>query len=153
VSVNKVKLISEINDAFKDVVLGNGIGLSEADAIDSYADLKLRTECRQNDEKHNWNLITADNLNKYNCSLSFFDAEGMQFHLPAFMIADINEEYKFGMSFALTNLSDYSKSQFGLLSQKQRGAIRLFLEYILEHPSYEFERPEIKSAIESYWSK
>jgi hypothetical protein len=151
--IDKAKLILEINEAFKDVELDNGIGLSEADAIDSYSDLGSRTECKKNDEKHNWNAISSDALNIYYCSLSYFDKKGMRFHLPAFMIADINGEYKFGMSFVLTHLSDHSRSQFELLSKKQREAVKLFLEYILEDPNYEFERPEIKAAIEGYWSK
>lgn len=98
----KIKIIAEIKEAFKDVDLDDGIGLSEADALDSYADGKLRRECRQNDEKNDWRVISSADLNKYNSSLSYFDAKGMQFHLPAFLIADINGQYMYGMSFVLT---------------------------------------------------
>ena len=147
------KLISEISEAFKGVELENGIGLSEADAIDSYSDMEFRAQCRQNDEKFNWNAIPSSALNKYNCGLYFFDAKGMRFHLPAFMIANINGEYIFDMVFILTHLSDYSKSQFELLSKKQREAITLFLQQLLEEPNYDFEKPQITRAIEDYWTK
>lgn len=152
-AVNKVELISKINEAFKDEVLGDGIGLSEANAMDDYKDKAFIEECKRNDERLNWEAISAESLNKYYCSLSYFDAKGMRFHLPAFMNAEIKGEYRWGMAFALTHLSDYTKSQFELLNAKQKEAIKLFLEYLLENPDYEFEKDSIISAIENYWSE
>lgn len=145
-------LISEITKAFKDVILDSGIGLTEATAIDDYRDKEFINECKKKDEKLSWNSIPSSALNENYTALSFFDDKGMRFHLPAFMICEIKEEYNFGMSFVLTHLSDYSRSQFKLLSKTQRAAVKLFLEYLLEHPGYEFENPEIKAAIENYWS-
>lgn len=150
--IDKQFLISEITEAFKDVTLDGGIGLNEANAIDDYKDAQFREECRKIDEKQHWNAIPSSVLNQFNSSLSFFDPKGMKFHLPAFMISEIKAEYNFGMSFALTNLSEYSRSQFVLLSGKQREVVKLFLEFLLEHPDYEFEKPAIKAAIERYWS-
>ena len=149
---DKLFLITEISAAFKAVELDGGIGLSEANAIDEYKDEQFRKQCKLNDEKHQWNAIPFSLLNKYNCSLSYFDAKGMRFHLPAFMIADIKGEYEFGMAFTLTHLSDYSKSQFALLSQKQKEVVKLFLEYLLLQPDYEFEKTSIQNAIANYWS-
>jgi len=76
----------------------------------------------------------------------------MKFHLPAFMISEINDEYHFGMSFVLTHLSEYTITQFSLLSKKQRAVVKLFLEYLIEKPDYTFEKSDIKMAIENYWS-
>ena len=149
--VNKAFLIFEIEEAFKDVLLENGIGLSEADAIDSYADLKFRNNCKKNDEKLNWQTISLPALNNYYNNLSFFDAKGMRFHLPTFIIADIQSKYNFGLAFLLANLSDHYKLQFELLSGRQRNTIKLYLEYLPENPNYEFKKPEIKRAIENYW--
>ena len=149
---NQIHLISQITSAFKDVKLEEGIGLSEADAIDSYKDEQFRDQCRSNDEKDHWDAIPSSALNENYTSLSFFDNKGMRFHLPAFMIAEIKGEYRFGMSFALTHLSDHTRSQFILLSKTQREVVRTFLEYLSEQPDYDFEKPMIKAAIESYWS-
>ena len=148
----KNEIIAAISEAFKNVTLEDGIGLSEANAIDEYRDLQFREACRKNDEQFSWNTISSDLLNHYYCSLHFFDAKGMRFHLPAYLIADLNDEYRFGMVFTLAHLSDYTKSQFELLTGDQRNAVKLFLEFLLEHPDYDFEKPEIKSAIENYWS-
>lgn len=150
---NKIHLISLITSAFKDVKLENGIGLSEANAIDDYKDKPFRDQCRSNDEKDRWDAIPSSVLNKNYTSLSFFDDKGMRFHLPAFMIAELKGEYRFGMSFALTHLSEHTRSQFKLLSKTQREVVRSFLEYLLEQPDYEFEKPTIKAAIENYWSQ
>jgi len=49
---DKLFLISEINEAFKDVELDGGIGLSEANAIDDYKDEVFRSACKSKDEKH-----------------------------------------------------------------------------------------------------
>jgi hypothetical protein len=150
---DKNALRTVIKEAFNGVVLEGVIGIREANAIDDYKDELFREECKKNDEKENWDMITSSEMNKYNSALSFFDAKGMRFHLPAFMLAEIEGEYKWGMSFVLTNLSDYSKSQFALLNKKQREAVRLFLEYLLQDPNYEFEKKDIESAIKRYWSK
>jgi len=149
---NQIHLISQITSAFKDVKLEEGIGLSEADAIDSYKDEQFRDQCRSNDEKDHWDAIPSSALNENYTSLSFFDNKSMRFHLPAFMIAEIKGEYRFGMSFALTHLSDHTRSQFILLSKTQREVVRSFIEYLSEQPDYDFEKPMIKAAIENYWS-
>ena len=67
------------------------------------------------------------------------------------MIAEIKGEYRFGMSFPLTHLSDHTISQFEHLTKTQRKAVKLFLGYLLTDPNYEFEMPEIKRAIENSW--
>ncbi len=149
---NQTFLILQINSAFKGVELDGGIGLSEATAIDDYKDQQFRDECKINDEKFHWDQISSSLLNEHYTSLSFFDAKGMRFHLPAFMIAEIKGEYRFGMSFSLTHLSDYTRSQFKLLNEKQREVVKLFLEYLLMDSNYEFEKPTIERAIENYWS-
>jgi hypothetical protein len=144
-------LITTITDAFQGVELEDGIGLREADAIDSYADARVRIECRQQDEQHDWSAIPPEALNTYNSSLSFFDAKGFRFHLPAFMIAEIKGEYRFGMAFVFTHLTEYAQSRFAILSREQRAVVRMFLEYLLTHPDYVYEQDKIKLALESYW--
>ncbi|MBL9024989.1 MAG: hypothetical protein JNL21_22525 [Myxococcales bacterium] len=93
----------------------------------------------------------ADQLNKCNSSLSFFDDEGMRFHLPAYLVADLDGDYKFGLAYALTQTPILSE-QFRLLSKEQRAAVRRYLEFISFEPDYEFEREHIEHALENYWS-
>lgn len=112
-----------------------------------------RAKYCERDEKEDWRRIPAETLNCCNSSLSFFDAEGMRFHLLAFPTAELRGEYDYDVSVNLTNLSDYSISQLVLLTPEQRRAIRLFLLHISEDPNYEFERHQILSALETYWGE
>lgn len=142
-----------IEAAFLGVTLGRGIGLQEAQGLDDYEDAGTRASYRDNDEKDDWHRITPEALNRCNSSLSFFDAEGMRFHLPAYLLADLRGEYGFGMAFCLTHLSDHTLNQFVLLSSKQRAAIRAFLLHIGDDPDYEFDRPHIVRALNECWTE
>jgi hypothetical protein len=57
--------------------------VSQAQAIDDYEDEATCGRHLQDDEKEDWSRIPIEGLNRCNSSLSFFDAEGMRFHLPA----------------------------------------------------------------------
>ncbi len=140
-----------IEAAFAGVTLGSGVGLPEAQGLDDYADAETRAACRAKDEKEDWHRIPAEALQRCNSSLSFFDAEGMRFHLPAYLLADLRGDYGFGMAFCLTQTSDCGR-YFRLLSPAQRRAVRAFLLHILDDPDYEFDRPHILQALDGYWA-
>lgn len=141
-----------IEAAFAGVTLGGGVGLQEAQGLDDYADAETCVTYRAKDEKDDWHRIPADALNHCNSSLSFFDAEGMRFHLPAYLLADLRGDYSFGMAFCLTHLSDYCLTQFALLSPEQRAAVRAFLLHIADDPDEQFHRDEILRALTDYWT-
>lgn len=140
-----------IEAAFVGVTLGGGVGLQEAQGLDDYADAATCAAYRANDEKDDWHRIPAEALNRCNSSLSFFDAEGMRFHLPAYLLADLRGDYRCGMAFCLTQSHDYD-CYFSLLSEGQRQAIRAFLLHILDDRDYEFEWPHILRALDEYWT-
>jgi hypothetical protein len=145
------ELCNMIREAFAGVKLGDGIGLQEAQGIDDYEDAATRARYRADDEKDDWSRISADALNHCNTSLSFFDAEGMRFHLPAYLIADLRGDYEFGMAFVLTLQCDWGTTQFDLLTADQRRAVRAFLLHIAESGDYRMERPDILRALNDYW--
>lgn len=132
--------------------MGNGIGLRQGDAIDEYADEATYNARREEDEKFNWAAITAENLNKYYAALSYFDAEGMRFHIPAFIIADIEGKLGVDPVFHLTQLEDYSRGKLTLLSQTQRAAIREYLLLIKDDPNYRVDLPHIEMSLRDYWT-
>jgi len=149
---NAQEIAALIKDAFSNVTLGGGIGLREAQGLDDYEDTETCASYRANDEKDDWSRIPIDELNSCYSSLSFFDAEGMRFHLPAFLIAELNGGYLQDMSFQLAYLNDYSIGQYALLSPAQRKAVRAYLLFILEDESYTFSRPHIVRALNEYWT-
>lgn len=142
-----------IEEAFTGVTLGKGGGLRQAQGLDDYADADTCGRYRAEDEKEDWRRIPIEALNACNSSLSFFDAEGMRFHLPAFLVADLRGDYGFGMAFCLTHLSDYNLAQFSLLSPMQRAAVRSYLLFIVDDQDYAFDREHIQRALDVYWTE
>lgn len=141
-----------IHQAFKGVILGDGIGLWEGQAIDDYAGEDTEKAYRERDEKKDWSAISVDDLNRCNSSLSFFDAEGMRFHLPAYLIATLNGTLWEDPIFHLTHFDVISESRYSLLSDAQRLAVRAFLLLLKDDDSSEFERPFIEMALDEFWT-
>lgn len=140
-----------IRHAFRDVSLGNGIGLRQGRGLDNYADTKTLAAYRAEDEKLDWSAIPIKDLNRYNDALSFLDAEGMRFHLPAFLIASLERNGP-DVVFYLTFPAD---GKFELLNAEQRQAVREFLIHrlhTLSEPQLGFEGPRIESALNEYWN-
>jgi hypothetical protein len=142
------QLKMKIRVAFANVRLGSGVGLREAQALDGYADEATCAACREKDEKNDWQAISTKDLNECYSSLSFFDAEGMRFHLPAYLTADLDGTYQFGMAFCLTQCSG---EQFALLNSSQGTVVREFLIFIEKEPDYQWDQEHIRRAIEEYW--
>lgn len=141
-----------IEAAFAGVTLGGGVGLQEAQGLDDFSDSETCAAYRASDEKDDWKRICSEALRRCNTSLSFFDAEGMKFHLPAYLVADLRGDYGFGMAFCLTQTGDHDR-YFRLLSKAQRGAVRAFLLHILDDRNYQFDRPHILRALHEYWTE
>ena len=147
------ELCLAIEKAFSNVRLGKGVGLIEAQGRDDYADAKTCAAYRAKDEKEDWRRISAEALNQCYSSLSFFDAEGMRFHLPAYLIAYLQDSFKGEIMFTLTHLSDYSTNQFSSLSDVQRAAVRAFLAFHLGDPNFKIHHADIERALNEYWCK
>ena len=147
------RLYTEITTAFAEVALGDGVGLWEAQAIDDYAEPTVRRSARERDEKHDWSVIPAKDLDECYSSPSFFDPEGMRFHLPALMLADLSGSSQIDVTFFLTRLDDWSLEKFQLLNDAQRNAVRRFLEFQLRYSDGDFDHPSIEQALQTFWNK
>ena len=145
-------LIAATLEAFSGVTLGSGIGLLEANGLDDYANEQKLAAYREKDEKSNWSAIPSASLNRYSSTISFFDAEGMRFHLPAFLIASMKGEYTFDLVYNLTQ-STLLEDQCTLLTQPQRKVVREYLQFAQEEEDHEFDREHIQRALENYWAK
>lgn len=149
---NTEDLIAVIEDAFKDVVLDDGIGLLEADGIDDRKSNDELAALRAQDEKNDWKSMSDDYIGKGWCSIHFYDPKGMRFYLPAYMIADIKGNYKNDLYFALIELDQLSKKhQFSLFNAKQRNAVKLYLEYYIANDSCGYKHDEVRNSITSFW--
>jgi hypothetical protein len=149
---NAQEIAALIKKAFSGVTLGDGIGLREAQGLDDHEDAEACATYRASDEKDDWSRISIDELNACYSSLSFFDAQGMRFHVPAFLIADLNGGYLQDLSFQLAFLNDYSIAQYALLSPAQRKAVRIYLQFILDDERHAISHPHIVRALYEYWT-
>ncbi len=145
-----------VRDAFAGVTLGTGVGLWQGQALDDYGNDATVAKYRSRDEKMDWTAIPVEDLNRCESSLSFFDAEGMRFHLPAFLIAGLQDmlgTHGLGLEsviFHLTYLNDYGRSQFALLNDAQKSAVR---EFLLLFKDDSFDDPSIQRALAEFWTK
>lgn len=143
-----------VRAAFAGVTLGRGIGLWEAQGIDEYANHRKVEAYRSRDEKDDWSSISAADLDYCNSSPCFFDAEGMRFHLPAYILADLEGKTKTAnVLFHLTYQRGECAGRYELLSLEQRAAVREFLLLRLADPLRKFEHRSIERALQGFWQE
>ncbi len=124
--MSKQRLLDSIAAAFANVPLGEGVGLFEGRALDDYDDPK---PARERDEKLNWPAISDADLEGCKSSLSFFDAAGFRFHLPAYMCLDLRSRFPDGGDL-LFHLATHPNEYFELLDEPQRNVARDYLEFL-----------------------
>lgn len=146
-------LREKIKTAFAHVTLGDGIGLKEGRGLDDYEDPHVLAQLHAQDERTGWRRFTSEYLLSYQSSISFTDAEGMRFHLPAWMLAELRDEGIAGLIWSLCRVAPHNEHQFSLLSPAQRSVVRDFLEFMRDDPDYSHERAEIDTAIQHIWSQ
>jgi hypothetical protein len=148
----KQHVLSLVRAAFAGVTLGEGVGLRQGQGLDDYADAHTLALDRAQDEKRDWLAIPTADLDHCSSSLSFFDAEGMRFHLPAYLVADLEDKLQAAdILFHLVYLANGAEERFDKLSVAQRFAVREFLLLRLSDPEREFVHPLIETALREYW--
>ena len=135
-----LELIERIRAAFAEVVLGDGIGLHQAEAMDDYATEFTLLKLRPSDEALDWSRLNLDDLNKCSSALAFFDAKGMRFHLPAYLAAELNKTLTVDLMFHLIYDNDYARDRFSFFTAEQRSVVAEYLEYCLTDAD-DFIRP------------
>jgi hypothetical protein len=158
------ELILQIESAFRGVTLENGIGLWEAHGHDNYMGTKECESLRAKDEKENWKNIPVLDLYRCSSGLSFFDAKGMRFHLPQFLLFDLDvfddeterlhaqedlqsslyfpPDVVFTLSYNLEE--EYARIRFSLLNKEQMQCIIDFFEY---------KKQEVKETYDRYFEE
>lgn len=148
---DRTRLRKRIRDAFEGVTLGDGVGLFQAQGIDDHDTEEVCQSFRLGDEMDDWQRITSEDLNKCYSSLSFFDAAGMRFHLPAYLLAEIDGDYKFDLTMDFIDMSDHKMKQFSLFTEQQKGAVADYLRFIQDQPGHWLDVHKIDFALESFW--
>ena len=136
--------IDELTTAFANVRLGEGTGLHEATGIDDYACDEELQRLRALDEKEDWRKIPIERLNECYAAPSFMNVEGFLFHLPAFLVAELNDRHPYGFIDHLINPDRQPQGWIKGLNEAQKNALAKVLEVVAHHPEYSVDpvRPE-----------
>ncbi|MFO0819367.1 MAG: DUF6714 family protein [Pirellulales bacterium] len=149
-AANTDRVLRLVRSAFSGVTLGNGVGLLQSQGLDDYSDERTLAAYRAQDEKNDWSAIPVADLDRCYSSLSFFDAAGMRFHLPAYLVADLENSLQ--TADVLFHLVHTDQGRFDTLSTAQREAVRQFLLLRLSDNHREFDHPTIEAALANYWT-
>lgn len=152
-AAEKRRVLVLVRSAFQGVSLGEGVGLLQGQGLDDYADERTLASYRAKDEKHDWSAIPVADLDQCCSSLSFFDADGMRFHLPAYLVADLEGSLQTAdVVYHLVHNVPCGESRFETLSPAQREAVRAFLLLRLSDALRALEHPMIQAALRDYWT-
>jgi hypothetical protein len=162
-SMEKAEVVAEIENAFKGISLGNGIGLYEAEAIDICASDKKTLQARFKDREswQKWTEIPAEVIGSFYSALCFVDIEGMRFLLPAYIKYAV-ENYESSSSASIDSpiyalLSNPVFAQSGIdeyFSPEQYAVFAKFLRFMVLEAGEEFVDAFCASqAYEKHWVK
>ena len=163
-SERQQQLLDTIARAFRGVELGDGVSLHQTLLIDLYEGPEAQQEARLLDEKQDWRKLVGDPaLVQLRWALSFYDATGLRFHLPAYLslaVTDFDREdagdVLESLMFLLTNFSEYNQERFSILDSPQRRCVKDVLVYLRDEfylrDEYELKSLELDQAIGGYWN-
>lgn len=152
--MNRNNLITQIEEAFKNVSLNDGVGIYEAEAIDNYASEDIRKTERKKDVRNDWTYIIDDVIDQYYSVLSFMDDDGLRFVIPAYM--------RFAVRFYDTNASASidaiihvlaDSRQWDFLTNKQKQVVADFLSFMVLEAGNHVDSWQASLAYENIWSQ
>ncbi|TWU04550.1 DUF6714 family protein [Stieleria varia] len=142
--------LQQIRNAFDDVKLGDGVGILEANGLDDYAGDSELARLRKLDERNDWRNLDAELLDRYHATPSFFDARGFVFHLPAFLLAELDDKHEYGFIDRIVEKRPPSGSWIDLLTTQQAAALVSVLSLVKQHPDYYNDTKKFDHAIERF---
>lgn len=161
--IDTAPLIAEITAAFDGVAREDGVSLRESRVIDDYGCDEERAEARLLDTDTRWQDVSDADMQEYDGVLTFSDAKGFRYYLPAYMLRDlrlyVHPTYGFssdtlsGLQISsIPGMRDYKLEQFALITPPQGRAVCSFLEFIVAHGD-EYYRQDAADALTAYWNQ
>jgi hypothetical protein len=140
-------LENKIKSAFSKVLLGDGVGLMQAQALSDFKGEEVAKSLRDKDEKNDWKQIPSSVLIENREALFFFDALGMRFYLPAFLCSELRGDYEYPLVINLTR--DFHL--FSEFNANQKLAVRDVLSFFREQQDYKQYEAAIAKALQKFW--
>ncbi len=134
------QLLRQIDEAFADVSdEGCDCLLLTGEAKDDYLEEHILQFLSTHELRGDWRDLPLDWISACECSLSYVDAVGYRYLLPAFLRADFLVDFSTDMSIKLSaseNLWDHQLSKSELLNERQRQVVENFMHYRRRNPDW-----------------
>lgn len=155
--MDKEQLLIEIQIAFKDVLLKDGIGINQADRIELQQRDVLIQKGRNLDRMWwtEWTDIQDKYLSSYSDVMYYMDSAGIKWALPAYMTYII-KHYKEG-SFSIDSTiyvleaGGLGVDKKDLYTPKQKRVIAKFLQFMTEVGAEWVDVESARNALEKVW--
>lgn len=123
-------VMDQIHQAFAGVELGGGIGLIQGDYLDTGVSEEVSRGLAARDERHDWTRLADAALNHCAAALSFTDAEGYRFLVPAFMCCELRGRmWNCVFVTCREDSAEWCLTKTALLNQEQRRAMEAYVEF------------------------
>ena len=157
--MDKEQLITEIETAFKDVSLEDGIGINEADSIEMGERDSVRNTARNQDRSwwSGWSDIEDKYISSYSSVMDYMDAQGIKWALPAYMIYII-KHYKEGSFSIDSTIYILEEGALGtdrrdVYTDQQKKVIAEFLLFIVSVGKEDVDVESAQVALNTIWKQ
>jgi hypothetical protein len=157
--MQKLMLIKEIEEAFEGVTLEEGIGINEADRMETGERDVLVNKGRNLDRLwwESWKDIEDKYPAAYSSVMYNMDSQGIKWVLPAYMIYIINHytEGSFSIDSTIYVLEEGAMGfdRQDLFTPEQKQAIAHFLGFMIEVGEEYVDVESAKNALEKKWGQ
>ncbi|PHS34053.1 MAG: hypothetical protein COA92_03185 [Sulfurovum sp.] len=151
------ELIEEIQSAFKDVILKDGIGINEADRMELQQRDVLIQKGRNLDRMwwNSWTDIEDKYMASYSSVMDYMDAAGVKWVMPAYMIYIIKhyKEGSFSVDSTIYTLEAgaLGSDKLDLYTLEQKRAIAKFLQFMVAVGEEWVDVESAQNALDTIW--
>jgi len=157
--INQDQLIQDIAAAFKDVILKDGIGINQADRIETRQRDVLIQKGRNLDRMwwNAWTDIDDKYMASYSSVMDYMDSQGLQWVMPAYMTY-IVKHYKEGSFSVDSTIYTLEAGALGvdgldLYTDEQKRVMAKFLQFMIEAGEKWVDVESAQNALDGVWSE
>jgi len=157
--MDATQLIDEIQTAFKDVILKDGIGINQADRIETRQRDILIQKGRNLDRMwwDSWTDIDDKYIASYSSVMDYMDSKGLQWVMPAYLIYII-KHYKEGSFSVDSTIYTLEAGALGvdkldLYTDEQKRVMAKFLVFMVEVGEEWVDVESAKNALDGVWGE
>ena len=155
--IDKKQLIEEIKVAFKDTLLKDGIGINQADRIETEQRDVLIQKGRNLDRMwwDSWMDIEDKYIASYSSVMDYMDSQGLQWVMPAYLIYIIKYHKKGSFSVDSTiytlEAGALGRDKLDLYTIEQKRVMAKFLVCMVEVGKEWVDVDSAQNALDSIW--